>query len=123
MAERLGIRGFPARLFAKRMSGPFTVGDRKTPKIIVEAMGYDMAQLLHTFFEKISEKPLVAEKEDVTRHVNRILIVEDESLIATYLAEIVVALGFEVVDPVGRLTETRELARSQPIEAAILDVW
>ena len=53
----------------------------------------------------------------------RILIVEDEYLIAQDLADDVRLLGFDVVGPVGRLDEAIELVDTDPdIDAAFLDV-
>lgn len=53
----------------------------------------------------------------------RILIVEDEYLIAQDLADEVQRLGFEVVGPVGRLDDAVDLVdRETGIDAAFLDV-
>jgi DNA-binding response OmpR family regulator len=52
----------------------------------------------------------------------RILVVEDEYLIAAELEEAMTKLGAEVVGPVGRLEPALELARGNPLDGAILDV-
>jgi len=52
----------------------------------------------------------------------RILVVEDESLIALDLAELVMGLGCEVIGPAGSLRESRGLARRRRIDGAILDI-
>ena len=52
----------------------------------------------------------------------RILVVEDEYLIAAELEEAVSQLGAQVVGPVGRLQPALELARNNPLDGAILDV-
>jgi DNA-binding response OmpR family regulator len=52
----------------------------------------------------------------------RILVVEDEALIAMDLARVVRRAGCEVVGPAGRVEEALRLAAGQPIDAAILDV-
>jgi DNA-binding response OmpR family regulator len=52
----------------------------------------------------------------------RILLVEDEYFIAMELAATVAELGVEVVGPVGRLEPARELARTERLEGAVLDI-
>jgi len=53
----------------------------------------------------------------------RILIVEDEYLIAQDLADDVRLLGFDVVGPVGTLDDALDLVDAEPdIDAAFLDV-
>src|SRR5262249_5717502 len=52
----------------------------------------------------------------------RILLVEDEALVAMLLEEIMADLGYQVVGPVGRLAEAIELAKRAEIDGAILDV-
>ena len=52
----------------------------------------------------------------------RILLVEDEYFIAMELAATVAELGVEVVGPVGRLGPARELARTEPLQGAVLDI-
>jgi len=54
--------------------------------------------------------------------VGRILIVEDEPLIALALTEIVTELGFQCVGPVFDLTKALELATSETLDAAILNL-
>lgn len=52
----------------------------------------------------------------------KILLVEDEILVAMLLEEIMADLGYEVVGPVGRVAEAIELAQRAEIDGAILDV-
>ena len=52
----------------------------------------------------------------------RILVVEDEFLIALDIEDALAALGCVVVGPAGKLTEALELANKSEIDAAILDV-
>ncbi len=54
--------------------------------------------------------------------VRRILLVEDEILVAMLLEEILADLGYDVVGPVGRVDEAIELAKTAAIDGAILDV-
>ena len=56
------------------------------------------------------------------REIPRILIVEDDYLIATLLADVLQAAHWEVVGPVGRLAEAVETARVADFEAAVLDI-
>lgn len=53
---------------------------------------------------------------------SRILVVEDDYLIAAMLKEILSAAGWRVVGPVGRLAEAVETAAHQDCDAAVLDV-
>jgi len=52
----------------------------------------------------------------------RVLIVEDEALVAMTLEAMLEDLGWITVGPVGRLDEAMRLARTEPIDAAVLDV-
>jgi len=54
--------------------------------------------------------------------MSRILIVEDEPLVAMLLEDMLLDLGYAVVGPAGTLQEGLSLARSEAIDAAILDV-
>jgi PAS domain S-box-containing protein len=53
---------------------------------------------------------------------NRILAVEDEALVAAMLRESLTDLGFGVIGPIGIVAQALESARTEPIDAAILDV-
>lgn len=52
----------------------------------------------------------------------RILVVEDEALVAMLLEDLLADLGCEVVGPAMRLNEGLELAQRNGIDAAILDI-
>jgi CheY-like chemotaxis protein len=52
----------------------------------------------------------------------RVLVVEDEMLIAFMVQDMLADLGHETVGPAMRLQEALELARSAAIDAAVLDV-
>jgi two-component SAPR family response regulator len=52
----------------------------------------------------------------------RILVVEDETLIAMDIEAALDALGCEVVGPTGKLETALQLARGEELDAAILDV-
>ena len=52
----------------------------------------------------------------------RVLLVEDQLIIAMEIEDILLGLGCEVVGPVGTLELAIELARGEPLDAAILDV-
>jgi len=52
----------------------------------------------------------------------RVLLVEDEAVIAFALEDMLVDLGVEVVGPALRLDEAVELAATATLDAAILDV-
>ncbi len=52
----------------------------------------------------------------------RVLVVEDEFLLACSLADDVESLGFVVVGPYADLPRAREAARTEPFDVALLDV-
>ncbi|MHB8529460.1 MAG: response regulator [Caulobacteraceae bacterium] len=53
----------------------------------------------------------------------KVLVVEDEALIAILVEDMITELGHEVVGPVGRLAEAMDIARSEiAVDCAILDV-
>lgn len=52
----------------------------------------------------------------------RILVVEDASLIAMMIQDMLADLGHEVVGPFGQLAKAVEAARRERLDAAILDV-
>jgi two-component SAPR family response regulator len=52
----------------------------------------------------------------------RILVVEDEMLIALQIEEVVVKLGCDVVGPTGKLETALQLANEGKFDAAVLDV-
>jgi PAS domain S-box-containing protein len=53
---------------------------------------------------------------------NRILLVEDEALVAMMMRDSLVELGFQVVGPFDRATDALACAADEPLDAAILDV-
>ena len=53
---------------------------------------------------------------------NRILLVEDEALVAMMMADVLVKLGFAVVGPCASAAEAVATARDQEVDGAILDV-
>jgi DNA-binding response OmpR family regulator len=52
----------------------------------------------------------------------RILVVEDELLLADQVAEVILAMGLEVVGPVGTLEAAVALAETQQLDGALLDI-
>jgi CheY-like chemotaxis protein len=52
----------------------------------------------------------------------RILVVEDEALVAILMRDVLCELGFAVVGPVATMAQALAAAREAPIDAAILDV-
>jgi PAS domain S-box-containing protein len=53
---------------------------------------------------------------------NRIMIVEDEALVAMALGELLGEMGFSVIGPFSRIAEATIALRNGPIDAAVLDV-
>jgi DNA-binding response OmpR family regulator len=58
----------------------------------------------------------------MTEAPRRILLVEDEPMIAFALEDMVIEMGYSVVGPAFRLAEALDLAGSERFEAAVLDV-
>src|SRR5437588_2254235 len=52
----------------------------------------------------------------------RVLLVEDEIMVALLLEDMLAELGHEVVGPVARLDEALEMAQGQALDIALLDV-
>ena len=52
----------------------------------------------------------------------RVLLVEDENLVAMLLEDMLVELGHSVVGPVARLKKALEMAQRELVDLAILDV-
>ena len=63
-------------------------------------------------------------QQDIALAGRRILVVEDEFLVAEYLGEILRSAGAEVLGPVGRVSEALEFLRDEagPLDAVVLDV-
>jgi DNA-binding response OmpR family regulator len=56
------------------------------------------------------------------RERRRILVVEDDVLVAALLAEILESVGWQVVGPIGHLAAALDTAQSEGLDAAVLDV-
>jgi DNA-binding response OmpR family regulator len=52
----------------------------------------------------------------------RILVVEDEFLVALHIEDTLRRLGYEIIGPVGDLPNAMRLAEAETLSAAILDV-
>ena len=52
----------------------------------------------------------------------RILVVEDDSLIAMFLEEVLSTVGCDLVGPVARLAAAKVAARERAVDCAILDI-
>jgi CheY-like chemotaxis protein len=54
--------------------------------------------------------------------MRRILVIEDEFLLAAHIEDILVGAGVEVIGPVGTLDEALKLAKDETMHGALLDV-
>ena len=63
-----------------------------------------------------------AERGHRMQERRRILVVEDDLLVATLLAEILESVGWQVVGPVAHLATALDAAASEDFDAAVLDV-
>lgn len=59
---------------------------------------------------------------DASASTRRVLVVEDEMMIAMMLADMLEDLGHQVVGPVARLDKALDLVRRETIDVALLDV-
>jgi PAS domain S-box-containing protein len=68
------------------------------------------------------EAPATAGPATITVTGNRVMIVEDEALVAMALRESLDELGFSVIGPFNRISEAMIALRNNHIDAAVLDV-
>jgi DNA-binding response OmpR family regulator len=61
-------------------------------------------------------------KQVIKHTARRILIIEDEVLVAMYLEELLTEMGHQVVGPAVRINDAMELAREAAFDFAVLDV-
>jgi PAS domain S-box-containing protein len=66
--------------------------------------------------------PPVAQRTEIAVSGNRVMIVEDEALVAMALREALDDLGFDVIGPYSRISEAMVALRNNHIDAAVLDV-
>lgn len=52
----------------------------------------------------------------------RVLVVEDEVLVAWVLSDMITGFGCTVIGPAGRVRQALDIIASEPIDAAVLDV-
>jgi CheY-like chemotaxis protein len=71
-----------------------------------------MADQIRTELE-VPDRPLAG---------RRLLIVEDEALVAMELEDLITSLGGEVVAPFGRVADALNAVRRQAVDGAVLDV-
>jgi len=62
------------------------------------------------------------EEELAVQSNRRVLVVEDEALVAMLIDGMLSDMGFAVVGPTARLEPALAIARSEPLDAAVLDV-
>jgi CheY-like chemotaxis protein len=54
--------------------------------------------------------------------MQRILVIEDEFFVAAHIEHVLEGEGVEVIGPVGSLQEAMQLARTEEVDGALLDV-
>jgi CheY-like chemotaxis protein len=54
--------------------------------------------------------------------LKRVLVVEDEMLVAMLIEDMLIDLGYEVIGPAARLAEGLKLANGEQVDAAVLDI-
>ena len=67
-----------------------------------------------------SKAPLAVQSQALSG--NRVLLVEDEALVAMVMRDMLVELGFCVVGPYNRSIEAEAAARDEKVDAAVLDI-
>jgi PAS domain S-box-containing protein len=73
-----------------------------------------------TTFVKTKAKPTADKKEATTRP--RILVVEDEAIVALEIGSVLVNAGFEVVGPARSVNQALDLINERGCDAAVLDI-
>src|SRR5262245_47281629 len=68
------------------------------------------------------DDPVDAPSEELPLSMRRILIVEDETMIAMMVEDFLSHLGWEVIEMAGSLDQALAMARDADIDAAVLDV-
>ena len=67
-------------------------------------------------------RPGLSTEESPALRDQRVLIVEDEAVVAMELTRVLTAAGAQVVGPAGTIEEALDLLEDQPIDRALLDV-
>ncbi|WP_084165038.1 response regulator [Skermanella stibiiresistens] len=62
------------------------------------------------------------QRAGLRKTARRILVVEDETLVAMDLEDMLLSAGCEVIGPVAKVARGLALARSEPLDGAILDI-
>jgi CheY-like chemotaxis protein len=72
--------------------------------------------------EEVDDDSVNGSASSPANHAPRILVVEDSYLEAAELSHLLTGSGYEVVGPVGRLSEAMSLATGQALDGALLDI-
>jgi PAS domain S-box-containing protein len=67
-------------------------------------------------------RPGLVSEEGPALHDQRVLVVEDEAVVAMELTRVLIAAGAKVVGPAGTIEEALHLLKHQPVDRAVLDV-
>ncbi|HEY5305801.1 MAG TPA: response regulator, partial [Pseudolabrys sp.] len=64
----------------------------------------------------------ITKETPVTLVGHRVLVVEDDFLVALTTIDVLESIGCEIVGPAGRLATAIQLVQSEPLDAAVLDI-
>ncbi|MDX2203343.1 MAG: response regulator [Hyphomicrobiaceae bacterium] len=81
-----------------------------------------MPQAPHTGSANAGSAAVIASGALIARQRPRILVVEDETLVALDLAQQLECAGFEVIGPAASVAQARTLMQEDDCDAAVLDV-
>ncbi len=87
----------------------------RLPRSTISSVG--PAEAVEPAFETAPAVP-----RDLEAARQRILVVEDSALVSMVIEDVIADMGWTVVGPATRLEQAVELARTEPFEAALLDV-
>jgi PAS domain S-box-containing protein len=120
-------QGYGIRIIAasvERQLGGQVVFDWR-PEGLVCTLSIPRREKMETF-ERVTAGRRSSEREQVRKLAgfagNRILIAEDEALVAMMMRDVLADLGFCVIGPLGTAGEALDAARRDHVDAAILDV-
>ena len=68
------------------------------------------------------EAPTATTSNGINVAGNRVMVVEDEALVAMAISELLTELGYSVIGPFGRISEAIVALRNSRVDAAVLDV-
>lgn len=115
MADALGISAVHANRMVMKLQGDGLIRLRNERLEILDQAG------LSALAQWPTPQPFTPAKPTI-KPPKRILIVEDDGFLALHLQAVIQSFGFEVLGPVGSLEQGLQLAETDTLDAAVLDI-